>query len=89
MPGFFRQLAPVVAMETCGGSPYWGREFRKLGHVVPVKSEETQGAAMVFRVREFLIPQRTQAINALRGHLAERLAWKASPDEFVERPCSF
>ena len=38
---------------------------------VSVKSEETQGAAMVFRVREFLIRQRTQAINALRGHLAE------------------
>ena len=30
---------------------------------VPVKSEETQGAAMVFRVRELLIRQRTQAIN--------------------------
>lgn len=38
---------------------------------VPVKSEETQGAAMVFRVRELLIPQRTQAINSLRGHLGE------------------
>ncbi|SIS95514.1 Transposase [Paracoccus saliphilus] len=37
----------------------------------PVKSEETQGAAMVFRVRELLIRQRTQAINALRGHLSE------------------
>lgn len=38
---------------------------------VPVKSEETQGAAMVFRVRELLIRQRTQVINALRGHLTE------------------
>jgi len=47
---------------------------------VPVKSEETQGAAMVFRVRELLIRQRTQAINAscdthasgvARGHLTE------------------
>lgn len=38
---------------------------------VPEKSEEVQGAAMVFRVRELLIRQRTQAINALRGHLAE------------------
>jgi transposase len=38
---------------------------------VPVKSEETQAAAMVFRVRELLIRQRTQAINALRGHLTE------------------
>ena len=38
---------------------------------VPVKSEETQGAAAVFRVRELLIRQRTQTINALRGHLTE------------------
>ena len=38
---------------------------------VPVRSEEVQGAAMVFRVRELLIRQRTQAINALRGHLTE------------------
>ncbi|WP_299912365.1 IS110 family transposase [uncultured Paracoccus sp.] len=38
---------------------------------VPVKSEETQAAAMVFRIRELLIQQRTQAINALRGHLTE------------------
>ena len=38
---------------------------------VPVKSEETQGAAMVFRIRELLIRQRTQTINALRGHLTE------------------
>ena len=26
---------------------------------------------MIYRVRELLIRQRTQAINALRGHLAE------------------
>ena len=38
---------------------------------VPVKSEEKQGAAAVFRVRELLIRQRTQTINALRGHLTE------------------
>lgn len=38
---------------------------------MPVKSEETQGAAMVFRIRELLIRQRTRAINALRGHLTE------------------
>jgi len=38
---------------------------------VPVKSEETQGAAMVFRLRELLIRQHTQTINALRGHPGE------------------
>jgi transposase len=38
---------------------------------VPVKSEEQQGAAAVFRVRELLIRQRTQTINALRGQPTE------------------
>lgn len=33
---------------------------------VPVKGEETQGAAMVFGIRELLI--RWRATNALRGH---------------------
>jgi transposase len=33
----------------------------------PMKSVDVQGAAMVFRVRELLIRQRTQAINARRA----------------------
>lgn len=39
--------------------------------VVSMKSEETQSAAMAFRMRELLMRQRTQAINAPRGHLSE------------------
>jgi transposase len=38
--------------------------------VVP-KSEQAQAAALVFRARDLLVRQRTQVINALRGHLAE------------------
>ncbi|ETX12780.1 hypothetical protein OCH239_17240, partial [Roseivivax halodurans JCM 10272] len=38
---------------------------------LPVKSEETQGVASVFRVRELLVRRCTQTINALRGHLTE------------------
>jgi transposase len=38
---------------------------------VAVKSEETQAAAIVFRARDLLVRQRTQIINALRGHLTE------------------
>ena len=38
--------------------------------VVP-KSAEAQAAATVFRARDLLVRQRTQIINALRGHLAE------------------
>ncbi len=38
---------------------------------VALKSEQTQAAAVVFRARDLLVRQRTQIINALRGHLAE------------------
>src|SRR3954462_9420226 len=38
---------------------------------VALKSEQAQAAAVVFRTRDLLVRQRTQAINALRGHLTE------------------
>jgi transposase len=38
---------------------------------VAVKSEAQQASAAVFRARDLLVRQRTQTINALRGHLAE------------------
>jgi len=38
---------------------------------VAVKSEEAQAAAILFRARDVLVRQRTQLINAVRGHLAE------------------
>lgn len=38
---------------------------------VSVKSEERQAAGMAFRTRDLLVRQKTQTINALRGHLAE------------------
>jgi len=38
---------------------------------VAVKDEEQQANSMVFRARDVLVRQRTQCINALRGHLTE------------------
>jgi transposase len=38
---------------------------------VAVKTPEQQARSMVFRTRDLLVRQRTQLINALRGHLAE------------------
>jgi len=38
---------------------------------VAVKSAETQSRAVAFRMQQCLVRQRTQLINALRGHLAE------------------
>lgn len=41
-----------------------------------IKTEEQQASAMVFRTRDLLVRQRTQLINAIRGHLAE-FGWVA------------
>jgi len=38
---------------------------------VPVKSAEQQSLAMLLKTRDMLVRQRTQLINALRGHLME------------------
>ncbi|PRZ44704.1 transposase IS116/IS110/IS902 family protein [Tritonibacter scottomollicae] len=38
---------------------------------VAVKTEDQQARAMLFRTRQMFVGQRTQMINALRGHLAE------------------
>jgi transposase len=38
---------------------------------VAVKSEEKQASSVIFRTRDLLVSQRTQIINALRGHLGE------------------
>lgn len=39
--------------------------------IVPVKSADEQAATIIVKYRELLVNQRTQAINALRGHAAE------------------
>ena len=38
---------------------------------VPIKTEEQQANGIVFRARDLLVRQRTQCINAMRGHLLE------------------
>lgn len=38
---------------------------------VEVKTPGQQGLGMIFRLRDLLVGQRTQTINALRGHMAE------------------
>jgi transposase len=40
-------------------------------HVVPVKSAQTQADAMDLSARDLLVRQRTQLVNAVRGHAAE------------------
>nr|WP_319513665.1 IS110 family transposase [uncultured Cohaesibacter sp.] len=45
--------------------------FRPTMRFVTPKSIDQQTRAMLFRTRDLLVGQRTQLINALRGHLAE------------------
>ncbi|WRT95881.1 transposase (plasmid) [Novosphingobium sp. RL4] len=40
-------------------------------HFVAVKSAEHQARAVAYRTHQCFVSQRTQTINALRGHLAE------------------
>ena len=61
---------------------------------VALKTSDQQAAGMTFRVRDTLVRQRTQLVNALRGHLAEfgvvapvGIARVDRLAEAVERPC--
>lgn len=46
-----------------------GAASRSTMRFVAVKSAETQGRAVAFRTHQCLVRQRSQLINALRGHL--------------------
>jgi len=43
---------------------------------VAVKTQEQQARAMLFRTRDLLVRQRTQLINALRGHFPSMASWR-------------
>jgi transposase len=45
--------------------------MRPTMRTVTVKTVDQQARAMLFRTRELLVGQRTQLVNALRGHLGE------------------
>jgi transposase len=45
---------------------------------VAVKCEEQQPGGLVFRTRHLVVRQRTQLIDAIRGHMAEH-GWVAPP----------
>ena len=52
---------------------------------VAVKSEAKQASAVIFRTRDVLVGQRTQLINAIRGHLAEYGQIAPQGPAYVER----
>lgn len=48
---------------------------------VAVKTEAQQANAMLFKTRDLFVRQRTQIVNALRGHMAE-FGWVASKGRY-------
>lgn len=52
---------------------------------VPVKTAAQKSWAMLFRTREPMVGQRTQLVNALRGHLAEHRFIVAKAQGNIER----
>ena len=52
---------------------------------VPVKSAEQQGLAMLLKTRDMLVRQRTQLINALRGHLMEHRVTAPAGLAFIKK----
>ena len=58
---------------------------RRTMRFVAVKSTDQQAAGMAFRTRDLLVRQRTQTINALRGHLAEHGVVAPKGTAYVDR----
>ena len=52
---------------------------------VPIRSIGNQGILMHHKVRELLASQRTQLLNALRGHLAEVGSYRRTGTEWSLR----
>jgi len=63
------QIEPcTIALEACAGAHHWSRELSRLGHEVRLIAPQY---VKPYVKRHLLTGQRTQTINALRGHLAE------------------
>ena len=70
-PADLRKAIRKATEKRCGGRGTREAAQSPTMSVVAVKTEEQQAHGMLFRTRDLLVRQRTQMINALRGHLAE------------------
>ncbi|MER8412993.1 IS110 family transposase [Mesorhizobium sp. M1342] len=70
-PGYVKPFVKRQKNDAADAEAICGAAQRPTMRFVAVKSEEQQAAAIVFRVRDLVVRQRTQTINAIRGHLAE------------------
>jgi transposase len=70
-PGYVKPFVKRQKNDTADAEAIAEAASRPTMRFVAAKTEEQQAAAMAFRTRDLLVRQRTQTINALRGHLAE------------------
>ena len=68
---FVRPFVKGNKTDAADAQAIWEAAQRPGMRFVAVKSEEQQGTLAIHRVRETLVGQKTQLINALRAHLAE------------------
>ena len=74
-----RLIAPVYVKpfvkrqknDACDAEAICEAAQRPTMRFVAVKSETKQASAVIFRTRDLLVGQRTQIINAIRGHMTE------------------
>ena len=66
-------VTPFVERQKNGAEAIAGAALRPTMRYVSVKSaaQQAQSAGIVFRTRNLFVRQRSQLVNALRGHLAE------------------
>lgn len=70
-PGYVKPFVKRQKNDTADAEAIAEAAMRPTMRFVAPKTETQQAAAMAFRTRDLLVRQRTQTINALRGHLAE------------------
>jgi transposase len=70
-PAYVKPFVKRQKNDTADAEAICEASLRPTMRFVTPKSAEAQAAGTVFRARDLLVRQRTQLINALRGHLAE------------------
>lgn len=70
-PAYVKPFIKRQKNDAAGAEAICEASQRPTMRFVAVKSEDKQASAVIFRTRDMLVGQRTQLINAIRGHLAE------------------
>lgn len=61
-------IHPYVKRNRTGAQPIREAATRRMMRFVPVKSADRQRALLSHKVQSFLVPQRTQIVNAIHAH---------------------